>query len=307
MTQRMRHGAFMQMRVQVRVQARVLVTVLVIVITSVSCSNQQRVDTAPQAQKGLVFSPPEWPQTLRADLHRPEGDGPHAAVLLVHGGGWAGRSRDDMTGIAEQLAEAGYVALNIDYRFAPDYTFPAQLHDLQIAMAWLHDNAETLAIDTARIGALGYSSGAHLVSLLGLVAGQGDALDAPYGGAMTRPAAVVAGGTPTDLRKFRGGGLVPQFVGATQSEAPQAYVAVSPVSHVHADAPPFLLFHGSLDRTVPLDHATDFVDALAAAGGDVTFYQQPRRGHITSFLLRGGAMEEVLAFFAQHLGVPDPL
>ncbi|MCH8543359.1 MAG: alpha/beta hydrolase [Alcanivorax sp.] len=270
-----------------------------------ACSSQQTTDAAPLVRTEVVFSPPEWPQTLRADLYLPEGNGPHAAVLLVHGGGWARRSRDDMSGIAEQLAEAGYAVLNIDYRFAPQYTFPAQLHDLQIAMHWLHDHAGELDIDSARTGALGYSSGAHLVSLLGLVAGQGGELDAPYGGAETRPAAVVAGGTPTDLRKFRGGGLVPQFVGATQSEAPHAYVAASPVSHVHADAPPFFLFHGSLDRTVPLDHATDFVDALAISGGDVTFYEQPRRGHGTSFLLRGEAMDEALTFFAQHLGAPS--
>lgn len=291
------------MRCDQSVVRRAIMLLCLLVIAS-GCTSQPGTDTPPRTQKGLVFSPPDWPQTLRADLYLPEGRGPHAAVLLVHGGGWAGRSRGDMSGIAEQLAEAGYVALNIDYRFAPEHTFPAQLHDLQIAMNWLHDNAAELDIDSARIGALGYSSGAHLVSLLGLVAGEGGDLDTPYGGAATRPAAVVAGGTPTDLRKFRGGGLVPQFVGATQSEAPHLYVAASPVSHVHAEAPPFFLFHGSLDRTVPPDHATDFVDALAESGGDVTLHKQPRRGHITSFLLRGDAMDDALAFLERHLSAP---
>ncbi|MGO2240520.1 MAG: alpha/beta hydrolase [Halomonas sp.] len=118
------------------------------------------------------------------------------AALLVHGGGWRNRTPEDMQSIAEQLAGQGYVAVNIEYRFVPEYRFATQLHDLQQAMAWIHANAEEWQVDTNRIVGVGYSSGAHLVSLL--------ALAEPYGGeqrrhiAWRRPFTIL----PRSLRRF---------------------------------------------------------------------------------------------------------
>ena len=105
-------------------------------------------------QKGHVvladqrFSPPDWPQALYADVYIPDGNrAAWPAVLVVHGGGWERRSREDMTRIARRLADRGFVAVNIDYRFAPEYRFPAQLHDVQVALGWMRDEAERLRID----------------------------------------------------------------------------------------------------------------------------------------------------------------
>ena len=145
-----------------------------------------------------VYSPTDWPQRLEADVYVPDRPGPYPAVLVVHGGGWERRSPEDMTEIAEYLAEHGFVAVNVEYRLAPAFRFPAQLHDVQQAMRWIHSQAEKLSVDTRRIGAYGYSAGAHLVALLAVVS-EGGPLDEPYGGAETRLAAVVAGGTPADL------------------------------------------------------------------------------------------------------------
>ncbi|WP_019625063.1 alpha/beta hydrolase [Thioalkalivibrio sp. ALJT] len=248
-----------------------------------------------------TYSPSGWPETLNADVYLPDREGARPAVLLVHGGGWQGRSRDDMEAIAERLAASGVVAVNIDYRFAPQYRFPAQLHDLQVAMHWLHENAELFSVDTGRIGAMGYSAGGHLVSLLGLVAGQGGELDSPHGGERTRPVAVVAGGTPSDLRKFPGGRLVPEFLGGTLQEHPERFAAASPVTHVHAGAPAFFLYHGQLDWLVPVDHATDFYEALQAANVDSELYLLPLRGHATTFLVGRGAVTKGMGFLHRQL------
>jgi len=120
-------------------------------------------------QKGHVvladqlFSPPDWPQALYADVYIPDGDSANGspaawpAVLVVHGGGWERRSRADMTSIARRLADRGFVAVNIDYRFAPEYRFPAQLHDVQIAHRWMREETSRLRIDPDRIARLGFS------------------------------------------------------------------------------------------------------------------------------------------------------
>lgn len=249
--------------------------------------------------KTVTFSPPDWPQTLSADIYMPDQHGPHDVVLLVHGGGWASRSRHDMDNIAVRLQREGWLVMNIDYRFAPEYIFPSQLHDVQLAMHWLHDAADDLNINTDRIHAFGYSSGAHLVVLMGLVAGQGGELDTPHGGPLTRPHSIVAGGTPTDLRKYSGGRLVTQFVGGDQRTAAAAYAQASPITHVHGDAPPIFLFHANRDITVPLDHATDLTAALQQQGACVHLHRQSFRGHISGFLFRGAAMNDAVAFMRQ--------
>ncbi len=263
----------------------------------------ERHDTT--VEEDVRFSPPDWPQALYADVHRPQaGRDDHPAVLVVHGGGWEGRSRADMTTTARRLAGWGFVAVNIDHRFAPEYQFPAQLHDVQIALHWMHDHADELRIDPDRIGALGFSSGGHLVSLAAMVAGQGGELDRPHGGERARPVAVVSGGTPTDLRKFPGGELVPRFLGGRLEDIPEVFAAASPVAHVHADAPPVFLYHGGMDRLVPPDHATDFHAALAAEGVPTELYWMRLRGHVTAFLTSRTAVRKG-AEFLHHFAAPE--
>ena len=56
--------------------------------------------------------------------------------------------------------------------------------------------------------------------------------------------------------------------------------AASPVTYVHAEAPPFLLFHGTKDSTVDVKHSDTFVEALKKAGAeDVTYVRIEGAGH----------------------------
>ena len=242
-----------------------------------------------------TYTPPDWPEPLTAEVNLPETSGSalRPAALLVHGGGWQNRGLEDMTGIAEQLAARGFVTVNVEHRFAPEYRFPAQLHDLQQAMAWLHDNAEAWRVDPQRIVGVGFSSGAHLVSLL--------ALAEPSMGEPSPLAAVLAGGLPSDLFKFPDGRLVVEFLGGTRAEVPEQYALASPARQVAPGAPPFFLFHGTWDRLVPLDHATDFREALTAVGVDSELYLQHRRGHFLSFLTRGGAIHAGIDFLERQV------
>lgn len=281
--------------------SRHLLVVLASLVLS-ACSVLPATDT--QRLEDLRYSPDDWPQALYADVHlHPPGErtGARPAALVVHGGGWQRRDRSDMEATARQLAAAGLVAINIDYRFAPEHPFPAQLHDLQQAMAWIHRHAASWRIDTRRIIGVGYSSGGHLVSLLGVI-GEGHPLDRPFGGEHARLAGVLAGGTPTDLFKFADGRLVVEFLGGTRAEVPQRYRLASPYHQLGDSAPPFFLFHGSLDTLVPRDHAADFHAALRARGIPSRLHYQPLRGHFLGFLTRAPAIAAGIDFLSDTWG-----
>lgn len=259
--------------------------------------------TAPagaEVVRDIVYTPPGWPEALAADLHLPDGPGPHPAVLVVHGGGWERRSRADMESIAERLAARGFVAMNVSYRFAPAHRFPAQLHDLQQALRWLRAAAPRYGVDAQRVGAFGYSAGGHLAALLGTVSA-GDALDAPHGGLQTRLQAVVAGGAPSDLRKFSGGRLVPQFLGTTLQEKPELFALASPIVHVSHGDPPMFLYHGGGDALVDLSHAEDMKRALDAARVRAELRVVPLLGHVLTFLLARGTEDQAMDFLQVEL------
>ncbi len=245
--------------------------------------------------ENLVYTPGDWQQPLDGDLYLPARDGPLPVVLVVHGGGWSSRSREDMTGLSRSLARRGYAVFNIAYRFAPRYTYPAQLQDLQQALLWLGANAARYRLDSARINTWGYSSGAHLAAL---VAGIDAA--APSGAELPRVNAVVAGGIPADLRKYEKSPLVTRFMGGYRDEMPARYAEASPAAHISAGDPPVFIYHGSLDTLVTPDQATDYYEALRAAGIDAELYLQSLRGHVTMFLFGGTAESRAIDFLDRH-------
>ncbi len=61
-------------------------------------------------------------------VYAPSGEGPWPAVLVIHGGFFSGGDPEDagVTGCAQDLANAGFIAFAIDYRLAPPGSIPGQ-------------------------------------------------------------------------------------------------------------------------------------------------------------------------------------
>lgn len=248
--------------------------------------------------ENIEYTGPDWPQALHADLYLPQKAGPHPVVLMIHGGGWANRSRDDMRGISRKLARSGYAVFNVSYRFAPRFTYPAQLHDVYQALTWIDDNAAIYDLDRGRINTWGYSSGAHLAAL---IAGFDNA-SMTYASLARLPPirSVVAGGIPSDLRKYSGSPIVMRFMGGDRDDMPQRYAEASPAYHVSADDPPVFLYHGKLDFLVTPDQATDYFDSLRTAGVDAELYLHEWREHMTMFLFGGHAEDRAIEFLNRN-------
>jgi len=244
-------------------------------------------------RRGQVYTPPGWPETLSADLYLPDTEGARPAVLTVHGGSWSGGSPAHMIAISRGLARRGFVVMNVAYRKAPEYLYPAPLDDLGQALRWLQANANELAVDTQRIGAFGYSAGAHLVTLLATR----DNRDAPP------LSAVVAGGTPADLLRWPDSPIVTRFLGKPSREARDLWTEASPVTHVSKDDPPMYLYHGADDTLVEPTQTDALADALRRAGVHVEARQAPGMGHVATFLFDARSVAAGTAFLARELAL----
>lgn len=223
---------------------------------------------------------------LRLDLAVPkEGEGPFPAIVCLHGGGWIGGERQKMRGTIEVLARRGYVAISPDYRLAPQDRFPAQIEDCKAAVRWLRANAEKYHINPQRIGAFGFSAGAHLACLLG-VTSKDDGLEGNGGNAEQSSAvqAVVSFFGPTDFtqpvwsKEVREQHLVP-FLGGTATEKPDVYRRASPLTYAGQNAPPFLLLHGTADEIVPIQQSEALVKKLREADVSARLIRVDGEGH----------------------------
>ena len=90
---------------------------------------------------------------LRCDVYTPPAHtSPNSAggapgVLLVHGGGWREGDRKQLSGYGILLGREGFVCVCCEYRLSAEAQWPAQIHDVNAALRWMHANADRLGID----------------------------------------------------------------------------------------------------------------------------------------------------------------
>ena len=68
-------------------------------------------------------------------------------IVVVHGGSWAGGDSRQLPELNSVLAQEGYAVATINYRLAPQYTFPAPVEDVESALNYLSLHAQDLGID----------------------------------------------------------------------------------------------------------------------------------------------------------------
>jgi acetyl esterase/lipase len=259
------------------------------VFTSNSTS---RLGTGYRVRENLVYTPVGWPAPLLGDLYQPLVKRRAPAVLLIHGGGWTGGDgRWQMAPIAKRLARRGFVVLNVTYRLAPRWRYPAPIADLNQAVLWLRAHAEELGIDSQKIATFGYSAGGHLAALTGLEPSN-------------HICAIVAGGAPCDLELFGDGLLVRQFLGGSPRTLAGRYREASPIRHVRRGSPPVFLFHGSGDRLVPPEHAEHFASMLAQKNVRHQLYWIEGRDHIPAFVFPARSIDFALDFLTAEMPLP---
>ena len=222
-------------------------------------------------QEGVVFGTGGG-RDLKCDVITPAGADNAPAVLVLHGGGWRGGSRDRVRDHCFAMARHGFVAVAGEYRLTPESPWPAQIHDVKANIRWMRANAAALRIDPNRIAAEGNSAGAHLALLAAGTPGKPEFEgDGGNPGVPSELQAVAALFPPVlfQVSREKLSGAVPATGLLGEAASEEAARAASPITYAAAGFPPTFLLHGTADRLVPPSASMRMYEALIAAGAPV--------------------------------------
>ena len=260
---------------------------------------------------------------LLMDAHLPEVPNGRG-IVHVSGSGWFAPLDLDARPLKESshveiegrpLLDAGYTLFTVNHRALPRFRFPAQIEDMQRAVRFARHHADEYGIDPSRIGAVGGSSGGHLVAMLGVLDGEGDpGSESAIDRESARVQCVVARAAPTDFQHMRRSTTVDLLLGTDlldgddlESQAHRRAMDASPVHHVTADSAPTLLLHGDADDVMPFDQSERLERALQAADVPVKLIRIPGAGHGPGILRAEGHgvdyIREMVAWLDERLGV----
>lgn len=282
-------------------------------------------DSAVRVTTDVAFLAPDRKETL--DLYLPADAAPgqkRPALVWIHGGGWTGGTKTEnrAKNICRTVAEAGYVAISIDYRLGAG-ACPTNLFDCKNAVRFLRANAARYGVDPDRIAVAGGSAGGHLALMVALTTGKpgleptGAATPYPGVSSAVRCVANFYGitniltrretdkqGNPLEARRTLAGAI---SVHRAASETDPILTLASPVTHVARNSPPMLTLHGRADATVDYLQAEELHRVAREHGASHELLLLDGVGH--TFDLQTWAKKPLpqdlrpvfLAFLAKHL------
>ncbi|MCL2264514.1 MAG: alpha/beta hydrolase [Treponema sp.] len=238
---------------------------------------------------------------LKMDIIYPQTDEKkYPCIIWVCGGAWMQMDKGAHLPYLTELARSGFTVASAEYRLGHEAPFPSALVDIKAAVRYLRANAKRYSIDIKKFGICGESAGGYLASMAALTNGK----DFEQGGHLDQSSALQAACpwyTPCDLPKlakeksFR----PPFFAGDINDD--QYCRFINPLSYITSKAPPFLLIHGDLDETVPLDQSETFYEALIAKKIDARLIILEGAGHADAQFFQSPLWEIIIKFFKEKL------
>lgn len=228
---------------------------------------------------------------------------PDVLILNMHGGGFIrARTPNDELFCRRMNHELSCKILDLDYKIAPDYPFPAAVHEAYRTLRWVYENASLLEIDSNRIVLMGHSAGGNLCI-----------------GAIMRslergtevPALLVCEYPPLDIytdpdeKKRMGKGIPAErarlynLYYCDREEQKDPYC--SPVyasDEMLVGFPPTLMITGGCDDLC--SEAEEFALRLARCGTETTIKRVPGAGHAFTIYRREGH-ETAFALMVRYL------
>lgn len=224
--------------------------------------------------------------TSRFYVAMPTGEGPHPAILILHGtGGLVPMNLE----LADAFARAGFVAvaacwfagnhLPSDFKSPPTLPCPkgprfdgANFQTAQVGAALLAFMRQLAGVDPERIGLWGHSRGGTVALLLA---------------AMGEKVRGVVAAAPIYSYPKRGGAYPDEF----------------PVRHLERIKVPVLMLQGTADEIIPIAEAREFEGKAKAAGLaiEASYYEGMDHAGFYFGRFRNATRQRAIEFFAKTL------
>ncbi len=108
---------------------------------------------------------------LPARLYEPSKRSGDGLLIFFHGGGFVYGDLDSHDAPCRVLAEeSGVRVLSVAYRVGPEAPFPTAFDDTEAALRWVHEHAEELSVDPAKVGVGGDSAGGNISAYTAIAA-----------------------------------------------------------------------------------------------------------------------------------------
>jgi acetyl esterase/lipase len=227
----------------------------------------------------------------RLDLYLPEGQKNFPVLVFVHGGAWSRGDKNELgiyNALGRCFARHGIALVCPNYRLSPTVKHPEHVRDVARAFAWTCRNIARYGGSPGEVFIGGHSAGGHLAALL--------ASDESYLKAEGLTFAAVRGALPISALftiPLKAGAPLPAktalpvemgyaLFSVVFGDDPRVRQLASPIAHVAANLPPFLILCG--DRDLPFcdrPWAEEFFKALRGKNGQADFRELNRRNHVS--------------------------
>jgi acetyl esterase/lipase len=214
------------------------------------------------------------PVRHRLDIYLPKEHKDFPVVLFLHGGAWVEGDKNQFgvySALARNFTRHGIAVVCPNYRLSPQVRHPEHIRDVARAFAWTHKHIGEYGGRPDELFVSGHSAGGHLSALL--------ATDETYLREQHLSLRNIRGAIPIsgvytipDFRVFR----LP--FGADPDRRKQA----SPIEHVTALAPPFLIMLGDNDwPSCDMPQAEAFCNALRGKHVPARLLEIKNRSHLS--------------------------
>lgn len=195
----------------------------------------------------------------------------HPTLVYIHGGGWLGGTRNQITPFIIPYLEKGYNVVTLDYRTGPG-TAPQAIDDCMMALQWISRHAGDYNINRQQVVVSGESAGGHLA----LISGMLNSINGShryYCGDSLKVQAIVNWFGISDIAGvntfYCAKGETKNYVSIWIDDSTRIDSisnAFSPLRRIEPGIPPIISIHGKKDSVVPFAQSDAFHQSLSQQG-----------------------------------------
>jgi acetyl esterase/lipase len=243
--------------------------------------------TAIKTIEDIVYAAPHLSsgksKPLKMDILIPEHARKRTVVVYVPGGGFVVAAKEGALNLRTYVAEAGFVVASVEYRTTRDgANYRDGVEDIKAAIRYLRANAGQYGIDATNVAVWGESAGGYLAAMVGVTNDDSSFVAGANLNQSSNVQGVIDDFGASDISRiaadfdavtqraiYTNEGII-NYIGrisdANTLDRGIAATVANPISYIHANAPPFLIFHGNQDRMVSPSQTLLLHDALVTAG-----------------------------------------